>query len=343
MNKYDIFDNPPELIEHEKHAGFYHIPNYSNYIINDSGVIYSILSKRTLSNSICHRGYASITLTTDVRERHSYPLHRIVALMFKHPGKHYRDLEVNHIDGNKLNNHISNLEWVTPSQNVKHAIANKLNEQLPKPIEVYDVLTNKITVYPSIKKTMSGVGLSKDVIAHRANTDGQRIFPEMKMYRWYGSKTPWKTYDKENPEADRHGVAKPILLRDVFSGYIHRYEKAAELCGVIGKSPSYVSTIVNDPRQPITLSMHQIKWDDGSEWIDHDDPYHAVRIANPDAVLVKVTRPSDGFVHIFTSCTNCAYYCGILPTTLDWRLKHKDAGKKVYPDGYTYEYYKPNT
>ena len=50
--------------------------------------------------------------------------HRIVALNFIENPNNYP--EVNHIDGNKLNNHISNLEWCTNESNIRHAFETGL-------------------------------------------------------------------------------------------------------------------------------------------------------------------------------------------------------------------------
>ncbi len=52
-----------------------------------------------------------------------YPaIHTLVALYFigKRPGPRH---QINHLDGNKLNNKVENLEYVTPSQNVVHSIS----------------------------------------------------------------------------------------------------------------------------------------------------------------------------------------------------------------------------
>lgn len=46
--------------------------------------------------------------------------HRLVALNFLEKDN-VTDLQVNHIDGNKLNNHVYNLEWCTSEENIKHA------------------------------------------------------------------------------------------------------------------------------------------------------------------------------------------------------------------------------
>lgn len=66
-------------------------------------------------------GYCVVTL-----DKKSYPVHRLVALAFLSNPDPERYKIVNHIDGNKQNNHVSNLEWVSTARNIEHAIATGL-------------------------------------------------------------------------------------------------------------------------------------------------------------------------------------------------------------------------
>lgn len=65
------------------------------------------------------RGYMLVVLSTN-NVRKTTMVHTLVSKLFLGPKP--SGLEINHIDGNKLNNHVDNLEYVTKSQNVKHAI-----------------------------------------------------------------------------------------------------------------------------------------------------------------------------------------------------------------------------
>jgi len=100
------------------------IKNYNKYLVSDLGRIKrnykssELILKPQLSNA----GYLRVQLSRDDKYI-KYSVHRLVLMTFK-PTQ--IKLETNHINGNKTDNRLSNLEWVTPSQNIKHAYKNKL-------------------------------------------------------------------------------------------------------------------------------------------------------------------------------------------------------------------------
>lgn len=95
------------------------IPGYNDmYKINDSGVVISFQRKktRTLMPQLSCKGYFKVKLTKSGVCK-TLSVHRLVLLTFVGPS----NLWCNHKDGNKTNNHTSNLEYVTAQQNVIHS------------------------------------------------------------------------------------------------------------------------------------------------------------------------------------------------------------------------------
>ena len=74
-------------------------------------------------------GYYSVGLWKNNKEKR-FSVHRLVALHFI-PNPNNKP-QVNHIDGNKLNNNASNLEWTTPSENAKHRFSHLAQSILNK-------------------------------------------------------------------------------------------------------------------------------------------------------------------------------------------------------------------
>ena len=100
------------------------IQNFPLYDCSSYGRIRNHKTGRILKTHINTRGYEHLTLRKN-NEPHTERVHRLVALTFL-PTSNPERLDVNHIDGNKLNNHVSNLEWCTRSENIRHGIENGL-------------------------------------------------------------------------------------------------------------------------------------------------------------------------------------------------------------------------
>ena len=93
------------------------IKNYPKYAINKNGEVWSYKYKKYLKPYL-RAGYLSVQLYENKIVKW-HLIHRLLAQTFI-PNPHNK-LQVNHIDGNKLNNDINNLEWVTTQENMKHA------------------------------------------------------------------------------------------------------------------------------------------------------------------------------------------------------------------------------
>lgn len=89
-----------------------------HYVINRNGTISNKKKGIVLSGSITRAGYLRYTISI-INRRFRICAHRAVALKYI-PNPDSLPV-VNHKDGNKLNNDISNLEWCTHAENVQHA------------------------------------------------------------------------------------------------------------------------------------------------------------------------------------------------------------------------------
>lgn len=93
------------------------IYNYDNYMIDENGNVFNKTTNKYLKGSIGENGYKYYRLSQNNHKK-MYYAHRLVAEHFLNNPNNFP--VVNHIDGNKLNNNINNLEWVTYSENTKH-------------------------------------------------------------------------------------------------------------------------------------------------------------------------------------------------------------------------------
>jgi len=123
------------------------------YQVSEYGYIRNIRKnkKKECKVSVNKKGYCQITLWKNNKYK-TIAIHRIVATAFV-KNKSEKP-QVNHIDGNKQNNHFSNLEWATSSENIKHSY-DVLNKKANKPWKGKKGIENP-TSKPVNKLSMDG-------------------------------------------------------------------------------------------------------------------------------------------------------------------------------------------
>lgn len=122
------------------------------------------------------KGYHRIYLSLKDEPPKTVMVHRVVAKLFLEPPKDSSRIFINHKDGNKDNNHYSNLEWCTHAENILHAkilgLMGRDKDTNGRPVRV-------TFEFPTARTAERFFGLGPDVIARwaRGNTSGSRTHP----------------------------------------------------------------------------------------------------------------------------------------------------------------------
>jgi hypothetical protein len=133
------------------------VKNYEGlYEINEQGKVRS-LQKRNANNIMPQRigrgGYYTVRLSKIGKDTTVY-IHRLLGFAYI-PNVDDKPF-INHINGDKLDNRIENLEWCTHSENMKHAYKTGLLKV--KSTSVIDICTGK--TYNSIKEASEAINIS---------------------------------------------------------------------------------------------------------------------------------------------------------------------------------------
>lgn len=111
------------LIKHHKYDFKF------NYYIRKDGSVYSERTNKVMKPHSDKDGYQKIRLICSDDKRHRFSVHRLVLENFN-PVKNMQELQVNHIDGDKTNNCLSNLEWCPGDENIAHAVRTGLRNSV---------------------------------------------------------------------------------------------------------------------------------------------------------------------------------------------------------------------
>lgn len=113
----------------EGYKGYYQVSNLGNVLSLERTITtkrgYEFKCKAKTLQPTKARGYQTLRLRKNQKYK-SFLVHRLVAIAFL-PNPEGKK-EVNHIDGNKENNRLDNLEWATHQENLIHAYANGLTK-----------------------------------------------------------------------------------------------------------------------------------------------------------------------------------------------------------------------
>lgn len=263
------FTNGP--IESDDFPGFYYVPYYTDYVVNRTGMAIGLkLFKRrgfvkykkwSVSKPVSKKnikgGYHCGRAVRDHDGVNGGSRHRFLALTFIPYSKDPLSIVVNHKNGIPGDDRIDNLEWVTYSENTKHAYQNDLHHNKVVRILFLDENTGIEKQYPTIASCTEDTKFSYGFIVGRLKRPQVRYGDGIRVK--YDDGFDWKTPEiLRAPSTIRSVMAKNIFTDDIF--IFENITKAEKHTGV--KTGAIKYHCDNEPMSPTNgFSFRYVKSD----------------------------------------------------------------------------------
>jgi hypothetical protein len=144
-----------------------------NYFVSNLGRFKNSFGVIMENYKVNENGYIRVFINNK-----TYYLHRLIAKTFI--SNSFNKKQVNHKDGNKLNNNINNLEWMTNQENQIHKFKNGLGNNFTRSIVQYDLQMNEMQRFHSITEAANLLNIGKSnirgVLTNNRKTAGGFIF-----------------------------------------------------------------------------------------------------------------------------------------------------------------------
>lgn len=303
--------------------GKYFIDKYTNII----SLVFDRI--KLLKQTKTHDGYYSIRLVKDGKSK-AFFVHRLMVMTFilksdKWPEKMYTD----HINGDKGDNRIENLELVSNRENIRRAFdkGGYINAKVPVKIRNYH--TKEVILCESCAECSLYTGVHREVILSTGRIDNpHKVYPEGWQYC---------RPDQEFPDTNLiylTEVKKPISVKNIVTTQEYDFDSITEAAKYLNIGVPTLSTWLSKEEQPFTPSMCLVKYrDNPNPWRLVADPMLEIIDKNKDIEPVFVYN--DNEIMFFLSVNDSARFFNCGKTTAAYRCKNR-----IKASGYNWIYYR---
>lgn len=206
---------------------FYSVSNFGRIKNDSTGTI--------LLGSIANNGYRMVHLRYRIDKNCS--VHRLVMKAFC-PREDMDELQINHKDGNKLNNHLENLEWSTALDNMRHSFVTGLQRYAMKECHMYDLEGNYIKSFINSQEASKETGIDQSNIHRCLNEE----FTHCHQYQF-------KLYKKNKINPWTHPNNKITYVYTDMGDFVNTYESQKQAAEAFGVSQSSIHRYIKGVRK----------------------------------------------------------------------------------------------